>query len=153
VDPWDSVISRSFKWLWYSSVIVVIMLGAERQGFNSLQEKLWDFFVFATAFRPALGSTQPRIHWVPGAPSLGSLPLWECSMKWKTQKCIKTICSYFFKGRKSFLPKNVHISYASELKWNRSENASSFVKKKRLLRWSKLRVFSAHVCRKSSAQD
>jgi hypothetical protein len=33
--------------------------------------KGWDFFLFTTASRPVLGSTQPPIRGVPGALSLG----------------------------------------------------------------------------------
>jgi hypothetical protein len=38
-------------------------------GFDSRQGL--GIFLFTTVFRTALGSTQPPIHWVPGAPFLG----------------------------------------------------------------------------------
>jgi len=43
---------------------------AGRQGFYSLQRKLW-LFLFLTAPRPALGPIQPPIQWVPEALFLG----------------------------------------------------------------------------------
>jgi hypothetical protein len=48
-----------------SSVSVVTRLRAGRAGFDSRQRQ--GFILFATAFRPALGSAQPPIQWVPGS--------------------------------------------------------------------------------------
>jgi hypothetical protein len=47
----------------------VIRLRVERPGFDSQQGQ--GFFQFITTSRPALGSTQPPIQWVPGALSPG----------------------------------------------------------------------------------
>jgi hypothetical protein len=44
---------------------------AGRSGFNSRQGQERDFFLFATASRPALGPTRPPTQWVPVAISLG----------------------------------------------------------------------------------
>jgi hypothetical protein len=40
---------------------------AERSGFDSRQGQ--DFFLLATASRPALGPAQPPNKWIPGVPS------------------------------------------------------------------------------------
>jgi hypothetical protein len=50
---------------WGSSISLVTRLWVLRLGFDSRQ---WEgFFLFATAYRPALWSTQPPIRWVPEA--------------------------------------------------------------------------------------
>jgi hypothetical protein len=48
---------------------IAIRLWAGQPGFDSQQGQ--EIFPFSIAFRPALGPTQPRIRWVPGALSLG----------------------------------------------------------------------------------
>jgi hypothetical protein len=47
-----------------SSVGIVTRLRAGRPGLESLQGQSWDIFLFATAFRPALGPTKPPTQWV-----------------------------------------------------------------------------------------
>jgi hypothetical protein len=54
-----------------SSVDIVTRLQAERPGFNYQKRQGRDFFLFTTASRPVLESTQPPIQWVPGALLLG----------------------------------------------------------------------------------
>jgi hypothetical protein len=44
--------------------------------FRSLTRAEKGTFLLATACRPALGSTQPPVQWVPGALSLGAKRLW-----------------------------------------------------------------------------
>jgi hypothetical protein len=51
---------------------------AGRPGFDSRQCKI---FLFSTASRPALGSTQPPIQWVPG----GSFPGGKAAEAWSWQ--------------------------------------------------------------------
>jgi hypothetical protein len=59
------------------SVSMEISLRAGRLVFNSRQWQWWDFLLFSTASRPALGSTRPPIHCVPGAPFPVVQRLWR----------------------------------------------------------------------------
>jgi hypothetical protein len=60
-------------WIWIvsrgSSVSIVTDLRTGCPELNFRYEQ--GYFIFATAFRPALGPTQPPIQWVPGALSSG----------------------------------------------------------------------------------
>jgi hypothetical protein len=49
----------------FKGVSIVIRIRAGRSGFDSGQEQ--GLFLFATASRLALGPTQTRIQWIPGA--------------------------------------------------------------------------------------
>jgi hypothetical protein len=49
--------------------VIALGYGLDDRGFKS--RKGLGIFLFTTASRPALGSTQPPIQWVPGALSLG----------------------------------------------------------------------------------
>jgi hypothetical protein len=49
---------------------VALSYGLDDRGFESRQEL--QIFLFTTAFRPALGPTQPPVQWVRGVLSLGA---------------------------------------------------------------------------------
>jgi len=50
-----------------SPAIIETRLRTGRSGFNSRKGQWWDFFLFATALRLALGPTEPPIKWISGA--------------------------------------------------------------------------------------
>jgi hypothetical protein len=47
-----------------NSVSIETKLWVEQPVFDSQQGQYWDFFFFAMASRPALGTTQPPVRWV-----------------------------------------------------------------------------------------
>jgi hypothetical protein len=53
----------------YTCVTIATRIRTGRPGFDSRKELR--IFLFASAFRPVLGPTQPQIQWVPGGLSLG----------------------------------------------------------------------------------
>jgi hypothetical protein len=62
-------------------------------GFKSQQEL--GIFLITTVFRPALGSTQPPIQWVPGAISLGiKQPGHEADHSCPSSSEVKNVWSY-----------------------------------------------------------
>jgi hypothetical protein len=78
-----------------SSVRTVTRLRAGRPGFNSWQGHKRDFFPFATAFRPALGTTQPLTQCVPGTLSFGiKRPGSEADNSPPPSTEVKNACSY-----------------------------------------------------------
>jgi hypothetical protein len=55
----------------YSTQLRSIALGYRLDDRRFDSQRGLGIFLFSTAFRPALGPTQPPIQWVPGALSLG----------------------------------------------------------------------------------
>jgi hypothetical protein len=62
-------------------------LWAGRLGFNSWQRQCWDFFLFATASRLVLGSTQCPIQWILG----GFYPMVKTAGTMKLTVCLHVV--------------------------------------------------------------
>jgi len=74
---------------------IVTMLWAGQLGFNSWQVQGNGLsYLMATTSRPSLGPTQPHIHWVLGALSLGLRPGHEADHLPPSSAEIKNACNY-----------------------------------------------------------
>jgi hypothetical protein len=64
----------------------------------------WDFFLFTTVSRPALGHTRPPIQWVPGTLSLGvKRPECEADHSPATSAEVKNAWSYTSTPKYAFM--------------------------------------------------
>jgi hypothetical protein len=67
----EKVTMRHVSSKWYTHIYIATGYGLDDRGFGVPSPGRVKTFLFSTLSRPALGSTQPPIQWVPGAPSPG----------------------------------------------------------------------------------